>query len=142
MPDYSQAKIYCIKSSQTSEVYYGSTCSPLRQRFRDHKCHCKYTTSEQILQYEDAYIELVEEFPCNSRAELCIRERYYVENNPCVNKNIPGRSKEEYCETNKEMLIKYNREYMRQYREANNEKIKEYMRQYRANAKKQGGSLV
>jgi len=110
MPDYSKGKIYCLKSSQTDEVYYGSTCLPLNIRFNGHKTQSKTIktlTSSQILQYTDAYIELVEEFPCNSRVELSIREKYYIENNPCVNKNIPGRTDKEYVEANKEKIREY-----------------------------------
>jgi len=112
MPDYSKGKIYCIKSSQTDKVYYGSTCGDLRTRFIDHKTKFKTNktvTSNQILQYTDAYIELVEEFSCNTKAELHNRERYYIENNPCVNKFIPGRTDKEYVEANTETRKEYNR---------------------------------
>ena len=118
MPDYSKAKIYCIKSSQTDEVYYGSTCWPLNVRFNGHKTNSKANkplTSSQILQYTDAYIELVEEFPCNTKVELHNRERYYIENYPCVNKFIPGRTREEYrrlwYEANKDKKDEYSRQY-------------------------------
>jgi hypothetical protein len=157
MTDYSNAKIYCIKSSQTEEVYYGSTCQALNDRFRNHRIDFKNNvniTSKQILQYEDAYIELVEEFPCNSKDELYIRERYYIENNLCVNKCIPGRTKKDsdkaYYEVNKEKIIERNKahyqankqkkkEYDKAYRkanlEANRERKNEYQRQYRTAAK-------
>jgi hypothetical protein len=154
MPDYSKGKIYCIKSSQTEEVYYGSTCQELNDRFYGHKSDFKDNvciTSSHILQYEDAYIELIEEFPCNTRAELSIRERYYIENNLCVNKCIPGRTKKDsnkaYYEVNREKIIEsskayyqankdkkkeYDKTYCKAYREANRERRNEYQRQYRA----------
>ena len=143
MPDYSKAKIYCIRSSQTEEVYYGSTCWPLKKRFQGHKydSNIKTVSSKQILQYEDAYIELVEDFPCNNKAELSIRERYYIENNPCVNKVIPGRTRKETYEAYNEA----NKDQMKAYREAHKDQIKtyhtEYQRQWRANAKSKGGVL-
>ena len=113
MPDYSKAKIYCIKSSQTDKVYYGSTCVSLNERFRGHKCdsNIKTVTSSQIFQYTDAYIELVEEFPCNTKTELHTRERYYIENYPCVNKFIPGRSRKEICDASNKKRKEYQRLY-------------------------------
>ena len=141
MPDYSKAKIYCIKSSQTDKVYYGSTCWPLNVRFNGHKSEPTNITSKELTQYQDAYIELVEEFPCNTKAELHNRERYYIENNPCVNKFIPGRTQSEYnteyTQANKEKLKQYdkdwyekNKEYKRQYQLDNKERIKETKRLY------------
>jgi hypothetical protein len=132
MPDYSQAKIYCIKSSQTSEVYYGSTCKSLAKRFTVHKSDYKTNiTSKKILQYTDAYIELVEEFPCNNKQELCIRERFYIENNPCVNLRIPGRTRKEnqtlYSNKNKEARKAYNKAYY----ETNKDNIRAYQEIYR-----------
>jgi hypothetical protein len=128
MPDYSKGKIYCIKSYQTDKVYYGSTCEDLNIRFNGHKCdsNIKTLTSSQILQYTDAYIELVEEFPCNTKAELHNRERYYIENNPCVNKNIPGRTDKEYYEANKEKR----KEYLKLWYLANRDRRMESMRLY------------
>jgi len=137
MPDYSKAKIYCIKSSKTEEVYYGSTCQTLSKRFNSHKYSINDTTSKQILQYQDAYIELIEDFPCNSRAELSVRERYYIENNLCVNKFIPGRTRKGYYEDNMEKIKAYTKAHY----EANKDKIKQYKQQYRANKKSQGGVL-
>jgi len=128
MPDYSQGKIYCIRSSQTDDVYYGSTCVSLRQRLREHKvAKTPNLTSKKILQFEDAYIELVEEFPCNNRKELNIREGLYIQNNPCVNKVVTGRGRQEsvkaYYETHKEES--------KVYREAHKAEIKAYLKAYR-----------
>jgi hypothetical protein len=131
MPDYNKAKIYCIKSSQTEEVYYGSTCCSLKKRFNNHMWDYRsnsknYITSKYILQYEDAYIELIEEFPCNNRQELNLREGFYIQNNSCVNKRIAGRTHKEitkdYHDTHKEEA--------KAYRDANKDKIKAYRRAY------------
>jgi hypothetical protein len=103
MSDYSQAKIYCIKSPSTTDIYYGSTCSTLSERWGRHKPFATNKTSAlTILQFEDAYIELVEEFPCNNKQELHVRERFYIENNPCVNKQTPGRTKQEIIDNDNE----------------------------------------
>ena len=110
MVNYNKSKIYCIKSHQTNLVYYGSTTQLLCTRMAKHKDQCKrylagtknYITSYEIIKYEDAYIQLLENYPCDSREELNARERYYIENNDCSNKYIPGRSKKEYRETHRE----------------------------------------
>jgi hypothetical protein len=82
--DYSKGKIYCIKSHHTDKVYIGSTTKTLEQRLTKHKeCYMGYKrgykyqlrmTSFDILNYGDAYIELVENYPCNTKQELIKRE--------------------------------------------------------------------
>ena len=54
-----------------------------------------YFSSYEILKFGDAYIELIEKFPCKDRMELCKREGYYIRKLDCVNKRIAGRSKKE-----------------------------------------------
>jgi hypothetical protein len=45
-------------------------------------------------------IELLEEFPCESKEQLRERERHHISNSENVlNKKIPGRSKEEYSKS-------------------------------------------
>jgi hypothetical protein len=79
MPDFSKGKIYCIRSHQTDKVYVGSTVQKhLCMRMAGHKRDFKYykngkhsyVTSFDILQYDDAYIELIEDFPCENRNQL------------------------------------------------------------------------
>ena len=41
-------------------------------------------------------IILVESYPCENKNELHSRERYYIENNNCVNKIIPTRTSKEF----------------------------------------------
>ena len=102
--DYQNGKIYCIRSNQTDDVYYGSTTQPLYKRLSSHKNKFKmwktqnhhFITSFEILKYDDAYIELVENFPCNSIEELHKREGEIIRANECVNKRIAGRNKKEY----------------------------------------------
>jgi hypothetical protein len=55
---------------------------------------------------------LVENYPCNSKDELKARERYYIENNDCVNINVPTITTKEKIEAEpektKEMKKKWN----------------------------------
>ena len=78
MPDYSKGKIYAIKSYQCDDIYIGSTVNKLSDRLSYHKTHYKsflndahnYMTSFEILQFDDAFIELIEEYPCENRNQL------------------------------------------------------------------------
>ena len=103
MPNYQNGKIYKIHSYQTDLVYYGSTTVQLCSRLTGHKQDLKSgrtVSSKQILQYDDAMITLVELFPCNSKTELESRERFYIQNNQCVNKIVPTRTDAEYYKDN------------------------------------------
>lgn len=55
-------------------------------------------------------ITLKEKFPCNDNDELHARERFYIDNNDCVNKNIPGRTAEEYKNDNKVKISEQKKE--------------------------------
>ena len=59
-------------------------------------------------------------------AKINQRERFYIENNECVNKYIPGRTKKEWTEVNKEKIA----EYQKGHREDHKEHIKEQMKEY------------
>lgn len=109
MVNYELGKIYTIRSSETVGVYIGSTCQSLAVRFGGHKAHYKRNnsiTSRHIFDYgvENAYIELLENYPCNSKEELHKREGEHIrmmEN--CINhvKNI-GLPKQEILKQQKE----------------------------------------
>jgi hypothetical protein len=135
MVDYSKGQIYKLVSDKTNLVYYGSTCRELRKRFYNHKSRYnlhlednnnRYFTSYEIFKFGNCKIVLVEKYPCNDKAELFSRERYYIENNDCVNKKIPGRSKKEYRQENKEKIA----EQGKTYREENKEKIAQGKKKY------------
>jgi hypothetical protein len=133
MPDYQKAKIYKLWSPQgeEDEVYYGSTCNDLRFRKSEHKN--KRNCSSKILfeKYDDVRIELVEDYPCNNKAELNKKEGHYIRENKCLNKQIAGRTKKEWNEDNKEKITKQTKEYY----EDNKEKILESAKEYRENNK-------
>jgi hypothetical protein len=112
MVNYAESKIYKIVGSGLT--YYGSTCQPtLAKRLAAHKCdykrykdgknHC-VIKSFDIFELGEYTIVLVEKYPCTSKDELHARERYYIENNECVNKNIPNRTDAEYYQANKECI--------------------------------------
>jgi hypothetical protein len=43
--------------------------------------------------------------PCTSKDELTARERHYVQTINCVNRNIPGRTQQEYYQDNHELIL-------------------------------------
>jgi hypothetical protein len=141
MPDYQRSKVYKITSGDLT--YIGSTTSlTLSKRLAEHVSDCKrwkkgtrrFTSSFTLIETGQYEITLVELCPCNSKDELTARERYWIENIPCVNKFIPGRTDHEWYEANKEYLI----EKQKVYREANKIDILKKAKEYReANAEKQ-----
>ena len=121
MPDYSKGKIYKLWSPSTGLSYIGSTCQSLAMRLAGHvrskKCHdigkYNYVTSFEILEYNDYRIDLIEEYPCESRMKLNKREGEIIMENECVNRLIAGRTQKQYYEANKDKI----RERQKQYRE-------------------------
>jgi len=150
MPDYSKGKIYKLWSPSKNLVYYGSTTQTISQRLQDHvRTHKvynidntkKYCSSYFVLDCEDYKIELLEEYPCNNKTQLCKKEGEYQKANECVNKNINGRTvqewnyenrekrkiqKKEYNEKNKELI----KEQQKKYNKKNADKIKEQTKKY------------
>jgi len=127
--DYSKSKIYRIVCNETGEQYFGSTTQSLVQRMCKHRHHTNKSASFHIIARGNYDIVLCEEFPCKNKEQLHARERKWIEENECVNKNIPSRTKEErqdymkeWGEKNRERLREYNRE--RQYNYRNNQKLK------------------
>jgi hypothetical protein len=55
-------------------------------------------------------IVLVEAFQCNSKDELKAREKYYIDNFECVNKNIPEIIRDEY---NKDEMNEHIKKYQK-----------------------------
>jgi hypothetical protein len=141
---YSNSKIYKIWSPQTDLIYIGSTTQILCKRLADHKRNYDsyinkkqnsfYTSSYELLKYDDYKIELIEEVNCQSKIQLNRREgilqREY--RNICVNMLIAGRTKEEYRQDNHETILNKRKEY---YDTKHKEKEIEYSRNYRLNNK-------
>ena len=126
MPDYSKAKIYRIVSpSHPDSVYYGSTTQTLRRRFNTHKKQVKAKhkcASHRLFEYDDVMIELVEECPVITKAELLEREKHYVSTHPNINIAMPGgRDKKEsdraYYVKNRERILKRMNDYYKDSKE-------------------------
>jgi|DEB0MinimDraft_6_1074348.scaffolds.fasta_scaffold04557_3 paraquat-inducible protein B len=142
MCDYSKGKIYSIRSHLTDDVYIGSTTDTLPKRLFNHKRYYKRwlntkknrCTSFKIIEKDpECYIELVENYPCNSKNELERREGELIRTTTCVNKNIAGRTQKEYREEHRTEI----REHLKQYYESNKIEINERHKEYHHNNKQQ-----
>lgn len=113
MPNYANSKIYAIRSNQTDKIYIGSTVQPLSVRMAQHRAEHKNgrtdaCSSTEIMQYADAYIELIEEIKCENKDQLRKREGEIIRNTAnCVNKCIAGRTKADWTQENKEHVAAY-----------------------------------
>ena len=120
-------KIYKIVDNTNDNIYIGSTCQSLKTRLIEHKCHyktflkglCNNTRSFDIIKNNDYEIKLLEACEVKTKLELKARERYFIKNNECVNKQIPTRTKKEWYIDNKEKV----KEQTKAYRDANKDKI-------------------
>jgi len=118
--------VYKIWSTKGDKVYYGSTCNKRghQQRFNKHiceyksgtlKCTSKYLFDEYGVDYcQFSVIEIVDDL-----SQLRRRERFYIENNPCVNEKRPSPTEEQ---------IKQDKQ---QYTKEHKQQKKEYDSQYR-----------
>ena len=138
MPDYQKGKIYKLWSPSKNLVYYGSTTETISRRLSKHltdlnrynnKTSTRYVNSFKILECEDYKIELVEEYACNNRQQLCKKEGEYIKANECVNMQIAGRTKKEWEKENPNKV----KEAKQKYCEENLDKVKEAKQKYREN---------
>ncbi len=111
---YQNGKIYTVRSHNHDKYYIGSTCIRLSQRLYTHektrrdfmrtgdKSHL--TSCNVILEKGNYYIELLENYPCNSKDELHKREGELIRlhKNDLVNINIPKRTMKEWRADNRE----------------------------------------
>lgn len=151
---YQGSKIYTIRSPHTDKYYIGSTVEKyLSRRFNGHKNNYKQylngtsgnITSFEIIKLGEAYIELLEVFPCKSNLELHKREGELIRKHTanCVNRKIEGRTQKEYKTENNDKIIVYQKEYRKDNKDKlnqisiehyykNKEMYNENQRKYRA----------
>jgi len=143
---YENGKIYRIWSLDTDKIYIGSTCDTLSNRFCSHKsCYKSWKNGKgqfyssfnlfDLVGVDNCKIELEHNFVCDSKTKLNKEEgriqRLYKD--IIVNKDIAGRTLEEYRQDH----IQYQKEYQKEYRQDNKEKKKEYNDIYRQNNKEE-----
>ena len=129
--DYSKSKIYKIVCNITGETYYGSTVQPIKLRMNNHKhsTNGRWPKAHQIIERGDYLYEVIEECPCENIEQLKYKERFWIDNNDCVNRFRPIITKEEHAKLKADWYIK-NKEHCnnknKEYREENKEKLSEY----------------
>lgn len=91
---YSKGKIYKIVSDLTDKFYIGSTTKKnLCDRLYNHKSkynswiktNKEYYGSFELMKLEQYKIILLENYSCNSKAELIQREQFYIDKYKCDN---------------------------------------------------------
>ncbi len=147
-------RIYVLKSFQTSDVYIGSTIQTLKARLSNHKSKYKlyengkdhYRTSNEIVKYDDCYIELIKEVCCTKNQLLILEGEEIVINPKSINNKIAGHplmyeTVNEYekirrkTTANKEINRQNANIRQKENRENNKEKINEYKRQWNSKNK-------
>ena len=137
---YENGKIYTIRCRYDDNlIYVGSTVENyLSNRMSKHR----YLTSCNLSKYvngdwDNWYIELYENYPCDNREQLSKREGEIIRQIGTLNKRIEGRTKKEYQQYNREKIKEQRKqnyednrdkqlEQMKKYREDNREKLSEY----------------
>ncbi len=92
MRDYSNGKIYKLVCSETNKIYIGSTIQPLNIRLRCHRCKGNTCVSKSFV---NPSIQLLLDYPCDSKLELCKKETEYIKQYDCINNRPSVVSKEE-----------------------------------------------
>lgn len=148
MPDYNNTKIYKIYSPSNDDlVYFGHTTkkllsSRLSGHLRSYRFWLKNKEKvRRITSYTifdtcaDYVIALIEKYPCNDVDEARARERYYIDNNKCLNKCTPGMTNQERCAKRYEEHKEEHLQKCKEYRANNKEKCQAYFKEYRAKNK-------
>ena len=134
---YNNGKIYTIRCRTDNDlIYVGSSIQPLHKRFHAHKTNLnkgKYNNSllynkMNELGINNFYIELYENYKCNSKEELNRREGEVIRDIGTLNSNITGRTPQEYRKDNKE--------HYKEWCEKNKIKLKEYNLEYKKRKKR------
>lgn len=128
--DYSKGKIYILRSLKTDNVYVGSTVQTLNDRISGHRTDYRrhlegkkqYLSSFEIMKYNDAFIELIKDFPCENIKQLIEAEQDEIKNYNCVNINKAYISKEDRA--------KYILKHKQKWRKENPDKYKEQQKYY------------
>ena len=132
---YQNGKIYKLWSLETDEIYVGSTCCPLHKRMFKHRQSFRFGTRSHYKLYREMErlgetsfrIELIEDYPCDSRDELLKREGYWIrELKATLNMVMAGRSKKEYYLEHIDEV----KEYKRNWQEENKDRLKQKHSEY------------
>ena len=135
---YENGKIYCIRNWVDDEIYVGHTTQSLSKRLQKHRSDCKnkscnYPLYQKMreLGMEQFYIELLQKCPCDDIDELRSCEGDWTRKMGTLNRQIAGRTQQQYNLDTAERR----QEYIKQYQKENKERKKEYDKNYRKEKK-------
>lgn len=116
MIEYQNGKIYKLTSDENDILYIGSTVQKLNLRLQNHLSRMKRGASKTYIQmrsYSNIKIELLENYPCEDRAQLSAREGDFIRKHlgVALNKRIAGRTIRTYYLDNREKICLANRIY-------------------------------
>lgn len=114
MSKYQSGKIYKIVCNITGDIYIGSTYRRLKDRLWAHKSKGNKTCSKNIIDRGDYKIELIEDYPCETKQELNNREGHWQLQIKCINEQREGKTEEEKKQDKKDYRLK-NKERLQEY---------------------------
>jgi len=149
--DYSKGKIYkiVVNTDEEYKPYVGSTIQGLAERMGGHRSDYKIWKNGKTgkcfsydlfdkFGVDKCKIILLEEYPCDSKMKLLMKEREWYDKMECCNKVKPFINKEEiieykkeWYETNKEQILEQRKEYYETNKEEIAEKGKIYRDEYK-----------
>jgi hypothetical protein len=148
---YHTSKIYKISSPQTDKFYIGSTTHKLNIRLQSHISQYKrylekkygYTTSYEVVKFNDAVIELIKDVKCENKKELHKIEGEFIKeyHDRILNKFVAGRTLKEWRNVNKEKISENAKEYYEDNKDIFKEKNKEYRKNNKEKIKEQKKKL-
>jgi group I intron endonuclease len=147
--DYRKGKIYKILNTLDDDCYVGSTTQTLSKRMTNHRKDMLSEVKKDRLLYtkmrihgaDNFYIELIEDYPCENIEQLRQREGYYIRELGTLNRNVAGRTKQEWTTEHidhkkeldkKRYMDNHESElaYRKEYRENNKEKLRELKKKH------------
>jgi hypothetical protein len=146
MPDYSKSKIYTIRhKTDTSLIYVGSTTQKLYRRYSHHRKLFRKDISPLNKLYnamketniDDWYIQLHEDYPCNSKEELLQKEAEVIREISTLNYQIPLQTTNEWLIKDRKNNPEKYREKDKKWREQNPDKKAENDKEYRETHKEE-----
>ena len=122
MVNYNNCKIYKIEPieiTNTNDIYIGATTTKyLCSRLAEHKHNYKLWKNKLITKcysfdifdkygVDNCHIVLLESFNAIDKNQLNQKELFYIKNNNCVNKYLPGRTKKQYYFDNYNKILEH-----------------------------------
>jgi hypothetical protein len=137
MPNYLNGKIYrVIDNTKQVSDYIGSTTVALSTRLAKHvNCYVNSINNvsvNKIIENNDYRIMLIENWPCNNKDELRMREQFHIDRNEVVNQIAAFQSVENRKEYMKNYIRDMDKKHAgdRAYYQRNKERLNKYQKEY------------